>query len=63
MSCHVMLYNICFIIYVMLWYITCVMCHVMLYNICHVMLYIMLYLTIIPRRRVGYEMIDSQRGA
>ena len=23
----------------------------------------MLYLTIIPRVRVGYEMIDSQRGA
>ena len=22
-----------------------------------------LYLTIIPRARVGYEMIDSQRGA
>ena len=27
-----------------------------LYNLC-------LYLTIIPRGRVGYEMIDSQRGA
>ena len=25
--------------------------------------YVMLYLTIIPRGHVGYEMIDSQRGA
>ena len=25
--------------------------------------YIYIYLTIIPRGRVGYEMIDSQRGA
>ena len=24
---------------------------------------LLIYLTIIPRRRVGYEMIDSQRGA
>ena len=43
------------------------MCRVMLYNMCHVMLYnmshAMLYLTIIPRGRVGCEMIDSQRGA
>ena len=25
--------------------------------------YVILYLTIIPRGHVGYEMIDSQRGA
>ena len=29
----------------------------------HAVLKIGVYLTIIPRVRVGYEMIDSQRGA
>ena len=52
MTCYGMFYNMC---YVMLYN----MSNVVLYNIC----YVMLYLTIIPRGRVGYEMIDSQRGA
>ena len=43
-----------FMLYNMLFY-------VMLYMLFYV--YVMLYLTIIPRVHVGYEMIDSQRGA
>ena len=55
---HIMLYNITFsvlffsaLFYSITWR--------MLYNIT----YFLLNLTIIPRVRVGYEMIDSQRGA
>ena len=29
----------------------------------HLIIMVQLYLTIIPRGRVGYEMIDSQQGA
>ena len=29
----------------------------------HLIIIVQLYLTIIPRGRVGYEIIDSQRGA
>ena len=42
-------------LYNMLFY---VMLHNMLFYV-----YVMLYLTIIPRGHVGYEMIESQRGA
>ena len=37
----------------------CYTTYVMSFNMC----YVTLYLTIIPRGRVEYEMIDSQRGA
>ena len=52
-----MLYNIKYVMTSKLCLIS--MSYVMLYNMCHAML----YLTIIPLGHVGYEMIDSQRGA
>ena len=56
-TCYFMLRYITFFVrlYNMLFY---VMLHNMLFYV-----YVMLYLTIIPRGHVGYEMIDSQRGA
>ena len=59
MSCYVMLYNMLFYVtfYTMLCYVMFVIKHVMF------MFFATVYLTIIPRGRVGYEMIDSQRGA
>ena len=56
--CHVILYNIC---HVMLYNMLCSVMFILRYRTCYV--YVMLYLTIIPRGHVGYEMIDSQRGA
>ena len=78
MLCYITCVMFGYITGVILCYIKCVIlcfqlyniCHVMLYNkICYVMtsklyfIYNMSCLTIIPRGRVGYEMIDSQRGA
>ena len=54
MLSYVTLYNL-----FLLGYITC---YFMLYNMLFYV-YVILYLTIIPGGHVGYEMIDSQRGA
>ena len=48
----------------MLCYVYGMLCYITRYlMLCYITCYVTLYLTIIPRGHVGYEMIDSQRGA